>query len=55
MKIAFLTSGGIAPCLSASIGRLTENYLRDYPKASERLRCQGADYKRCFVVCDSDR
>ena len=31
MKIAFLTSGGIAPCLSASIGRLTENYLRDYP------------------------
>ena len=31
MKIAFLTSGGIAPCLSASIGRLTENYLRNYP------------------------
>ncbi|MDP7567278.1 MAG: pyrophosphate--fructose-6-phosphate 1-phosphotransferase, partial [Flavobacteriales bacterium] len=33
MKIAFLTSGGIAPCLSASIGRLAENYLRDYPDA----------------------
>lgn len=33
MKIAFLTSGGIAPCLSATIGRLTENYLRDYPDA----------------------
>ena len=33
MKIAFLTSGGIAPCLSASIGRLTENYLSKYPKA----------------------
>ena len=32
MKIAFLTSGGIAPCLSASIGRLTENYLSQYPK-----------------------
>ena len=32
MKIAFLTSGGIAPCLSASIGRLTENYLSKYPK-----------------------
>ena len=31
MKIAFLTSGGIAPCLSATIGRLTENYLSDYP------------------------
>ena len=26
MKIAFLTSGGIAPCLSASIGRLIKNY-----------------------------
>ena len=33
MKIAFLTSGGIAPCLSASIGRLTENYFNKYPKA----------------------
>ena len=33
MKIAFLTSGGIAPCLSASIARLTENYLSKYPKA----------------------
>jgi len=33
MKIAFLTSGGIAPCLSASIGRLTENYLSKNPKA----------------------
>ena len=30
MKIAFLTSGGIAPCLSAAIGRLTENYLKNY-------------------------
>ena len=33
MKIAFLTSGGIAPCLSSSIGRLTENYLNNYPDA----------------------
>ncbi len=33
MKIAFLTSGGIAPCLSASIGRLTDNYLNQYPDA----------------------
>jgi pyrophosphate--fructose-6-phosphate 1-phosphotransferase len=33
MKIAFLTSGGIAPCLSAAIGRLTENYLKQYPDA----------------------
>ena len=31
MKIAFLTSGGIAPCLSAVIGRLTENYLKNFP------------------------
>ena len=33
MKIAFLTSGGIAPCLSASVGRLTENYLNHYPES----------------------
>jgi len=26
MKVAFLTSGGIAPCLSSSIGRLIYNY-----------------------------
>ena len=31
MKIAFLTSGGIAPCLAASIARLSENYLKNYP------------------------
>ena len=27
MKVAFLTAGGIAPCLSASIGRLIRNYV----------------------------
>ena len=32
MKIAFLTSGGIAPCLMASIARLSENYLTNYPQ-----------------------
>ena len=26
MKIAFLTAGGIAPCLSSSIGALIEQY-----------------------------
>ena len=26
MKIAFLTAGGIAPCLSSSIGSLIEKY-----------------------------
>ena len=26
MKVAFLTAGGIAQCLSASIGRLMRNY-----------------------------
>ena len=26
MKVAFLTAGGIAPCVSASIGRLINNY-----------------------------
>ena len=29
MKIAFLTSGGIAPCLSASIASLIENYQKN--------------------------
>ena len=33
MKIAFLTAGGIAPCLSAAIGRLSYNYLTQYPDA----------------------
>jgi len=33
MKIAFLTSGGIAPCLSASIGALIEEYNQLAPKA----------------------
>ncbi|MEE2954396.1 MAG: pyrophosphate--fructose-6-phosphate 1-phosphotransferase [Bacteroidota bacterium] len=31
MKVAFLTSGGIAPCLSASIGRLASNYFKLFP------------------------
>jgi len=31
MKVALLTSGGIAPCLSASIGRLIEQYYSKYP------------------------
>jgi len=33
MKIALLTSGGIAPCLSTSVGKLTEIYLNNYPEA----------------------
>ena len=33
MKIALLTAGGIAPCLSASIGRLIRNYSLTYPDA----------------------
>jgi len=33
MKIAFLTAGGIAPCLSASIGALIEEYNKRAPKA----------------------
>jgi pyrophosphate--fructose-6-phosphate 1-phosphotransferase len=33
MKIAFLTAGGIAPCLSASIGALIEEYNKLAPKA----------------------
>ena len=30
MKVAFLTAGGIAPCLTASIGKLVENYLSKF-------------------------
>ncbi len=33
MKIAFLTAGGIAPCLSASIGALIEEYNKLAPNA----------------------
>ncbi len=33
MKIAFLTAGGIAPCLSSSIGRLISNYSYQFPNA----------------------
>ena len=33
MKIAFLTAGGIAPCLSASIGALIEKYNECVPEA----------------------
>jgi len=33
MKIAFLTAGGIAPCLSAAIGALIEEYNQFAPKA----------------------
>jgi pyrophosphate--fructose-6-phosphate 1-phosphotransferase len=32
-KIAFLTAGGLAPCLSASIGALIENYAKLSPNA----------------------
>ncbi len=33
MKIAFLTAGGIAPCLSSSIGALIQNYNELIPEA----------------------
>ena len=33
MKIAFLTAGGIAPCLSSSIGYLIERYNQIAPNA----------------------
>ncbi|MBJ80547.1 MAG: pyrophosphate--fructose-6-phosphate 1-phosphotransferase [Myxococcales bacterium] len=32
MKVAFLTAGGIAPCLSASIGRLIKQYAEHAPE-----------------------
>ena len=33
MRIAFLTAGGIAPCLSASIGGLIRSYNTSLPDA----------------------
>ena len=33
MKIAILTAGGLAPCLSASIGALLDNYSKEIPEA----------------------
>ena len=33
MKVAILTSGGLAPCLSASIGALLDNYSKEMPEA----------------------
>ncbi|SVB10372.1 uncharacterized protein METZ01_LOCUS163226, partial [marine metagenome] len=33
MKIAFLTAGGIAPCLSSSIGALIHEYNQSAPSA----------------------
>ncbi len=33
MKIAFLTAGGIAPCLSSAIGALIKGYATKYPEA----------------------
>ena len=34
MKVAFLTAGGIAPCLSSSIGMLIKKYS-DYDNSIE--------------------
>ena len=33
MKIAFLTAGGIAPCLSSAIGGLVKGYAEKFPEA----------------------
>ena len=33
MKVAILTAGGLAPCLSASIGALLDNYSKELPEA----------------------
>ena len=33
LKVAILTSGGLAPCLSASIGALLDNYSKEMPQA----------------------
>jgi len=33
LKVAILTAGGLAPCLSASIGALLDNYSKELPEA----------------------
>jgi len=33
LKVAILTAGGLAPCLSASIGALLDNYSKEMPEA----------------------
>ena len=33
MRVAILTAGGLAPCLSASIGALIDNYSKEMPEA----------------------
>ena len=47
MKIAFLTAGGIAPCLSSSIGALIEQYATLKPEAELIGYLNG--YIRCLV------
>jgi len=42
-KVALLTAGGLAPCLSSSIGGLIERYSKDYPEIE--LICYIGGYK----------
>ena len=34
-KVAFLTAGGLAPCLSSSIGFLIDEYNKTHPAGNE--------------------
>ena len=60
MKIAFLTAGGIAPCLSSSIGYLIERYniqdhLHEHTYPSHMKQLHKIEKKTCMlskqIVC----
>ena len=36
-KVAFLTAGGLAPCLSSSIGFLIDEYNKKVPQATSPM------------------
>jgi len=42
-KVAILTAGGLAPCLSSAIGALIENYTRRAPEVE--IICYKDGYK----------
>ena len=43
MKIAFLTAGGIAPCLSSSISMLIQEYKK------QNINCEFIGYLYIFI------
>ena len=40
-KVALLTAGGLAPCLSSAVGRLIERYSENHPTPKSLLTSAG--------------